>query len=190
MTLLAVSLAVMVVELAYRAFTTKTHLLPRALAIAVGAVVVYAVAPSAVETRGIDETASIVFCYASMLLGMMAEYAYAQAERGNKRLEFEPMSFLMPIFASPIVFMPLLTLTSDVAVGGAFGRAKLMVYLVAFQNGFFWKTFFEQRRREAVNAAAEMARAARAAAAASRQPSAEASSGTLHGDAPAGLMNV
>jgi hypothetical protein len=23
-----------------------------------------------------------------------------------------------------------------------------MVYLVAFQNGFFWKRFFEERRRE------------------------------------------
>jgi hypothetical protein len=31
--------------------------------------------------------------------------------------------------------------------GGAFTRAKLMVYLVAFQNGFFWKKLFEQRRR-------------------------------------------
>jgi hypothetical protein len=53
----------------------------------------------------------------------------------------------MPIFASPIVFIPLLTLTTDEALaGGAFTRAKLMVYLVAFQNGFFWRNFFEQRR--------------------------------------------
>jgi hypothetical protein len=59
------------------------------------------------------------------------------------------MPFLMPIFASPIVFIPLLTLTSEVAMGGAFTRPKLMVYLVAFQNGFFWKSFFEQRKAEA-----------------------------------------
>jgi len=28
-----------------------------------------------------------------------------------------------------------------------FPLMKLMVYFVAFQNGFFWKSFFEQRRK-------------------------------------------
>ena len=60
------------------------------------------------------------------------------------------MVFLMPIFASPIVFIPLLTITSDVAMGGgAFTKSKLMVYLVAFQNGFFWKGFFDKARHKA-----------------------------------------
>lgn len=97
---------------------------------------------------GIQEIAAVTFCYFSMLLGMMAEYAYVQAEQGKKRLQFVPMTFVMPILASPIVFIPLLTLAGDLSTG-AFTRAKLMVYLVAFQNGFFWKNFFEQRRREA-----------------------------------------
>jgi hypothetical protein len=61
----------------------------------------------------------------------------------------------MPIFASPIVFVPLLTLTTDVASGGVLGDGKLMVYLVAFQNGFFWKGFFEQRRAQAQPKAAD-----------------------------------
>jgi hypothetical protein len=105
--------------------------------------------PSNVATRGsIDETAAVVFSYVAMLLGMVSEYGYAQAEQGGKTLKFELTTFLMPIFASPIVFIPLLTITSDMAVGGAFTRAKMMVYLVAFQNGFFWKSFFEQRRKE------------------------------------------
>ena len=188
MTLLIVSLAVMIAELAYRVFTTRVRLLPRAVAIVVAGLVVYALSPRSVETRGISETASIVFCYASMVLGMIAEYAYAQAERGSKKFEFEPMSFLMPIFASPIVFMPLLTLTSDISAGGAFTRAKLMVYLVAFQNGFFWKTFFEQRRREAVAAAGEMARAARLAAAA--QQNEDVRPGKPDGQAAQNLMSA
>jgi hypothetical protein len=109
--------------------------------------VAYALAPAAVEEKAaLDETAAIVFCYVSMVLGMVAQYFYVQAERGGRTFEFDWMTFLMPIFASPIVFIPLLTLTSEVAIGGAFTRAKLMVYLVAFQNGFFWKSFFEQRR--------------------------------------------
>ena len=148
--ILAVSLALLAVELAYRAFRRRTDLLPRALVVLAAGWVVYALAPKALQTRGsADEIVAIVFCYLAMVLGMMAEYGYSQAERGNKKLEFDAMSFLMPIFASPIVFIPLLTLTSEVALGGAFTRPKLMVYLVAFQNGFFWKSFFEQRRAEA-----------------------------------------
>jgi chromate transport protein ChrA len=147
--ILTVSLALLVVHLAYRVFTKRTALLPSALVVLASGWVVYAVAPKAMQTRSPDEVVAIIVCYASMVLGMMAEYGYAQAERGNKKLEFDLMSFLMPIFASPIVFIPLLTLTSEVAFGGAFTRPKLMVYLVAFQNGFFWKSFFEQRRAEA-----------------------------------------
>jgi preprotein translocase subunit SecG len=165
--ILTVSLALLVVELAYRVFTKRGGLLPRTLVILAGGWVVYALAPKAVQTRGSsDEIVAIVFCYFSMVLGMMAEYGYVQAERGNKKFEFDLMSFLMPIFASPIVFIPLLTLTSEVAIGGAFTRPKLMVYLVAFQNGFFWKSFFEQRRAEAAVAA----RSEPAAAALEREP--------------------
>jgi hypothetical protein len=152
--ILVVSLVLLVVELGYRAFNRRGGLLPRTLIVLAAGWIVYAVAPRAVQTRGAsDEMVAIVICYLSMVLGMMAEYGYTQAERGNKKLEFELMSFLMPIFASPIVFIPLLTLTSEVAMGGAFTRPKLMVYLVAFQNGFFWKSFFEQRRAEAKVAA-------------------------------------
>lgn len=110
-----------------------------------------------VESKGtIDETAPVVFCYFAMLLGMFAEYGYSQAERGSEKLTFVLMDFLMPIFASPIVFIPLLTITADTAQGGAFTRSKLMVYLVAFQNGFFWKSFFEQRRKAVENGGAAL----------------------------------
>jgi hypothetical protein len=148
--ILTVSLSLLVLDLAYRVFRRGSRLLPTALVVLAAGWVVYALAPDAMQTRGAtDEIVAIVICYASMVLGMMAEYGYAQAERGNKKIEFDLMSFLMPIFASPIVFIPLLTLTSEVALGGAFTRPKLMVYLVAFQNGFFWKSFFEQRCAEA-----------------------------------------
>ena len=152
--ILTVSLSLLVLDLAYRVFKRGSRLLPTALVVLAAAWVVYALTPDAVQSRdGSDEIVAIAICYASMLLGMMAEYGYAQAERGNKKIEFDMMSFLMPIFASPIVFIPLLTLTSEVALGGAFTRPKLMVYLVAFQNGFFWKSFFEQRCAEAKSAA-------------------------------------
>jgi len=52
------------------------------------------------------------------------------------------------------VFILLLTITTDVSLSGAFKKSKLMVYLVAFQNGFFWKSFFEERRQKATASAA------------------------------------
>jgi drug/metabolite transporter (DMT)-like permease len=141
-----------IVTVAYRDIMRRRprRFLPTVVLVGV-ALGVYAFAlPEDVEAKGtVDETAAIVFCYLAMVSGMIAEYFYTQAEHGAKKLTFEPMNFLMPIFASPIVFIPLLTITSDIAIGGAFTKAKLMVYFVAFQNGFFWKGFFEQRREKA-----------------------------------------
>ena len=119
------------------------------------AIAVYAAtAPQDVETKGpIQETIAVVFCYLSMVLGMMSQYFYRQAERGAKKLTVKPVEFMMPIFASPIVFIPLLTITADVSLSGAFTKSNLMVYLIAFQNGFFWKSFFEQRRQKVVEGA-------------------------------------
>ena len=124
-------------------------------ALGVAVAVLTLVAPAESATRCADEAASIVLCYASMLLGMMAEYGYCKAERGETTFKFELMPFLMPVFASPIVFIPLLSLMSEEAMfGHPFTRAKVMVYLVAFQNGFFWKSFLEQRKGSARPAAA------------------------------------
>ena len=145
------SVAALVLAVAYRDVVSRRprRILPTALLTAMAAAVYAFAFPDGIESKGsAAEIAATALCYFSMVLGMAAEYFYAQAERGRTRLTFEPMTFLMPIFASPIVFIPLLTITSDVAVGGgAFTKAKLMVYLVAFQNGFFWKGFFEQRRQ-------------------------------------------
>ena len=97
-----------------------------------------------VETKGnVHETLAIVFCYGAMLLGMVAQFAYRQAETRDFR--FDPAAFFLPIFASPIVFIPLLTVIGEVDATGALARPKLMVYLVAFQNGFFWRAFFAGR---------------------------------------------
>ena len=97
-----------------------------------------------------------------------APAAYAQAERGQTKFTFNALTFLMPVFASPIVFIPLLTLTSELGAGGAFTRARVMVYLVAFQNGFFWKVFFEQQQKQirgGIAASTDHASAARSGAA-------------------------
>lgn len=120
-----------------------------ALLVAAVSVGVWYATPSPYETRGgnAQEIAGVVICYVAMLLGMMAQYVYAQAEKGAQKLTFNALTFVMPILVSPIVFIPLLTIASEVNAPGILSQARVMVYLVAFQNGFFWKGFLEQQRR-------------------------------------------
>ena len=135
--------------LAYRMMKRgQTRRMASAIAMGLAIAVVAVIAPRRADTRGaIDQMAPVVICYLSMLLGMMAEIGFTRAERRDLNVKVDRMTVLLPVFASPIVFIPLLTLmTDDAMAGGAFRQAKLMVYLVAFQNGFFWKSFFEQRR--------------------------------------------
>ena len=156
---LSVSLAAIAGELLYRIATKdrEARLVPRVITLLAAGAILFLLRPSQVDKMGsIAETASMIICYAAMLLGMAAEYGYSIAERRTRgeTSSFDMLTFLMPIFASPIVFIPLLTLTSELgAGGGAFTRARLMVYLVAFQNGFFWKQLFEQRRQSITSVA-------------------------------------
>jgi hypothetical protein len=142
-----VALAALVIVSGFRA-SRPVRALTGAVVLAVALWWVYVVTfPPAGGSRGSGETAALVISYVSMVLGMMAHYVYAKAERGDTRLTIEWLPFLMPILASPIVFIPLVSIAGEVSsTGDVFERAKLMVYLVAFQNGFFWKHFFDQRR--------------------------------------------
>lgn len=156
---LSISLAAIAGELLYRIATKDrgARLVPRVITLLAAASILFLLRPNQVDKMGsVAETASMIICYAAMLLGMAAEYGYAIADRRarGETASFDMLTFLMPIFASPIVFIPLLTLTSELgAGGGAFTRARLMVYLVAFQNGFFWKQLFEQRRQTVTSVA-------------------------------------
>lgn len=119
------------------------------------AIYVYAFPDPDIKAKAVtQEVVAVALCYVSMLLGMIAQYFYKQADRGEKTFTFAPLEFMMPIFASPIVFIPLLTVTQNMALSDAFAKGKLMVYLIAFQNGFFWKSFFEQRQKTIEPAAA------------------------------------
>ena len=94
-----------------------------------------------------NDDAAVAICYTAMLLGMATEYLYKRTERAHDRPTFTPITFVLPVLASPVVFIPLLTIAGGVDAPGLMSPAKLMVYFVAFQNGFFWRSFFEQRGR-------------------------------------------
>ena len=151
--ILGVSMLALTAGLLYRLFQRdQKGRMASAIVLGLALAVVTVIAPPSTRLRAdgqIEEVASVVFCYLCMLLGMMANIGYEHGARGRKRFKLKPMTFLMPIFASPIVFIPLLTLTIEPSLPeGALSTKKLMVYLVAFQNGFFWRSFFEQRLKE------------------------------------------
>lgn len=92
----------------------------------------------------------VIVLYFFMLLGMLAQYVYSRLEQPvQQRKKFEWGLFLAPIFASPIVFIPLLSALQNANIDlRNLTSTKLMVFFVAFENGFFWKEYFDHRRQK------------------------------------------
>jgi peptidoglycan biosynthesis protein MviN/MurJ (putative lipid II flippase) len=93
----------------------------------------------------------------SMIFGMLAQYLYRHFERPERnRTKWDWGCFMAPIFASPIIFIPLAAAFQNADVDLAKDRMtlpRLMIFLVAFENGFFWKEYFDRKRKEVVKGA-------------------------------------
>jgi predicted permease len=96
-----------------------------------------------------NEIYFVIVLYISMLLGMFAHYGYFRLtqKKGKKTSDFG--LFIAPVFTSPIIFLPLLSAfqTADVDLRNL-TIPKLMIFIIAFENGFFWKEYFDNRRKE------------------------------------------
>ena len=88
--------------------------------------------------------------YLCMLLGMFSQYLYRRLEKPKRRrLKWDWGLFVAPVFASPIVFIPLLAAFQDAGIDlKRLTSPRLMIFFVAFQNGFFWKEFFDSKQKE------------------------------------------
>ena len=91
----------------------------------------------------------LIVLYVCMLVGMAFNYLFTLFLKPKENREaFDLGAFLVPMLASPLVFIPLL---------GAFQNApvdltnltlpKYMIFFVAFQNGFFWKEVVDNLRK-------------------------------------------
>lgn len=81
--------------------------------------------------------------YCAMILGMLAQYLHAHFSRpARTKREFDFGAFIAPIFLSPIVFIPLF---ETLKTGQQSARASVMTLLIAFENGFFFKNYMDQR---------------------------------------------
>ena len=105
---------------------------------------------TSVTAMGLQEDLTLwAALYVCMILGMFAQYAYRRFDRPQRnRPKWDWGLFIAPVFASPIVFMPLAT--SCISAGldlRSLTAARFMIFFVAFQNGFFWKEFFDLKRK-------------------------------------------
>jgi hypothetical protein len=97
-----------------------------------------------------SQWAFLVVLYACTVIGMLSNYLYNRfAAAQESRRPFDFWNFVAPVFLSPVVFCPLYNAFVSAGVDlGTFSASKLMIFFVAFEQGFFWKDFLESRDRE------------------------------------------
>jgi hypothetical protein len=97
-----------------------------------------------------NQTGFVVVLYVCMFLGIVCHYFYSWFLKIKKeRVPFDWGNFLAPIFASPIIFVPLLAAFQSADIDlTKLTVPKFMIFLVAFQNGFFWKEVVDNRGKE------------------------------------------
>jgi|HubBroStandDraft_1064217.scaffolds.fasta_scaffold768583_1 hypothetical protein len=81
-----------------------------------------------------------------MLLGMAAEYLYHFLDGNSSETKFDWKTFVKPFLVSPLVFVPLAASLQNANVDlSRFNIPLLMLYLVAFENGFLWRGYFTRK---------------------------------------------
>jgi hypothetical protein len=98
-------------------------------------------------SKGTEASASnwplYVISYISMLAGMFCHYLYNRfTKEAAQRPPFDWGSFIAPVFISPIIFVPLF---STLGIGEHAETGRYMIVLIAFENGFFFKAYYDQR---------------------------------------------
>jgi hypothetical protein len=106
---------------------------------------------STVQPKGVDSSgkAFVIILYICMLVGMGFHSLYVRLMKpAPTRQPFDFGTFIAPVFASPIVFIPLLGAFQNADVDlASLTLPKYMIFFVAFQNGFFWKEIVDNRNK-------------------------------------------
>ena len=90
-------------------------------------------------------------CFVVMIAGMICNvlhfhYRLPKGERDKVRIDWGGM--IVPFSVSPLVFIPIATLLHSANIDLANASiADIMSLCVAFQNGFFWKDIFDNRKK-------------------------------------------
>ena len=97
-------------------------------------------------TSGTESGALVLALFLFMSLGMSAEYLYYYLDAKPGVVRFNWRTFLKPFLVSPLIFMPLgASLQNSNVDLSHFYVPLLMLYLVAFENGFLWRGYFARK---------------------------------------------
>jgi hypothetical protein len=93
-----------------------------------------------------DVVPLVLALFVFMLLGMGAEYLYHYLDSKPGETKFDWRSFVKPFLVSPLVFVPLAASLQNAKVDlSRFDIPLLMLFLVAFENGFLWRGYFTRK---------------------------------------------
>ena len=88
----------------------------------------------------------VLALFVFMLLGMGADYLYHYLDAKPEERKFDWGSLVKPFLVSPLVFVPLAASLQAAKVDlSSFNIPLLMLYLVAFENGFLWRGYFARK---------------------------------------------
>ena len=87
--------------------------------------------------------------FTCMVLGMASEALYQYFDAPADKRRFDIGTFVKPFLVSPLVFMPLAASLENANLDlSQFDAPRLMVFLVAFENGFLWRGYFSRKLAE------------------------------------------
>jgi hypothetical protein len=108
--------------------------------------------PTAAAKGAQDDVKLVTILFVFMILGMFAQafyYHFSLPRSERVRKSFDWGLFLAPVCASPVVFIPLMVALQNADIDlKAMTVPRMMIFLVAFQNGFFWKEHFDRKRKD------------------------------------------
>ncbi|MCP4345060.1 MAG: hypothetical protein GY795_05985 [Desulfobacterales bacterium] len=87
--------------------------------------------------------------YVSTVLGIIGQHVFIQIkglDKRGKQPKIKWMPLVKPLIISPIVFLAVLNQLEQIGAKTNASALKPMItqFILAFQNGFFWKTVIEQ----------------------------------------------
>ena len=105
-----------------------------------------------IEIKGkitVGENLTLCGLYISTVLGILGHHIFIQIKGLNSRgkqpkLKWVPL--LKPLAISPIIFMAVLNQLNKMGTQANTLTAVITQFILAFQNGFFWREVFENAK--------------------------------------------
>lgn len=96
-----------------------------------------------------NEVYYLLTLYFFMVVGMVCQHFYQRFSKPKEqrmKYPFDWGAIIAPICASPIIFIPLFAALQNAQVDlHGFSQSSIMIYFVAFENGFLWKEAMAQK---------------------------------------------